>query len=130
MDTSCHLVAAGTEGYGFVNVGGRVQLAHRYAWIQTHGPIPDGLFVLHRCDVRNCVNVEHLFLGTHQDNMDDMVAKGRQTHGERHHKARLTEAAVRALRAGSLTITQAATQFGVSPQAAGMAKRGQTWSHL
>lgn len=61
------------DGYG--RVGSKQ--AHRVAWEQTYGPIPEGLFVLHRCDNRPCVNPEHLFLGTNTDNMQDMVAKGR-----------------------------------------------------
>jgi hypothetical protein len=48
-------------------------------WEETRGPIPDGLHVLHRCDIPACVNIDHLFLGTHSDNMQDIVAKGRHT---------------------------------------------------
>jgi hypothetical protein len=50
---------------------------HRLAWEEANGPIPDGLFVLHRCDVPSCCNPDHLFLGTHQDNADDKKRKGR-----------------------------------------------------
>jgi len=57
--------------------GRRETRAHRWAWILTHGPIPDGLFVLHRCDNPPCVRPDHLWLGTTDDNMADMAAKGR-----------------------------------------------------
>lgn len=51
--------------------------AHRIAWMIVHGGVPEKMFVLHKCDNRLCCNPDHLFLGTHQDNMDDMVSKGR-----------------------------------------------------
>lgn len=67
-------------GYGIIGVGGlrgSMRPAHRVSWCLFHGDIPDGLHVLHRCDVPSCVNPDHLFLGTHQDNMNDKMSKGR-----------------------------------------------------
>jgi len=64
-------------GYGMFRIKRESYLAHRYSWTLHRGPIPVGLWVLHRCDVPACVNPGHLFLGTHQDNMDDMKRKGR-----------------------------------------------------
>ena len=69
------------QGYGLLQVNRRRYVAHRWAWEQAHGPIPEGMHVLHRCDNPPCYNVDHLFLGTHQDNMTDMTTKGRARGG-------------------------------------------------
>lgn len=66
-----------TKGYGQRKIKGRHTRVHRQAWIDEYGPIPAGLFVLHKCDNPPCHNIEHLFLGSAKDNFDDMVAKGR-----------------------------------------------------
>lgn len=65
------------DGYGQLRWDGKRVLAHRLAWQNKNGQIPDGLNVLHRCDNPPCVNPAHLFLGTHQENMRDRDAKGR-----------------------------------------------------
>lgn len=68
------------KGYGLIGKGGRGTggfTVHRVSWMIHRGPIPDGKWVLHRCDTPACVNPDHLFIGTHRDNMADMVAKGR-----------------------------------------------------
>lgn len=64
-------------GYGQLRVSGSRILAHRYAYTLYIGPIPEGMLILHKCDVPNCVNPEHLFLGTTQDNTADMMVKNR-----------------------------------------------------
>lgn len=82
----CYLWTASKfkNGYGqfFVSMQERAAYAHRVAWSLHHGkPIPKGMCVLHSCDVRACVRPEHLFLGSFQDNVDDMVSKGRNHFG-------------------------------------------------
>jgi len=78
-ESGCVLWTSATNrtGYGRFTVQGKLVLAHRFAWQIAHGPVPAGLCVLHRCDVRRCVNVSHLWIGTHRDNTQDMVQKGR-----------------------------------------------------
>lgn len=70
-------VTPGT-GYGAFGVGGVVVGAHRFVWELERGAIPDGFCVLHRCDNRRCVRIDHLFLGTRADNVADMDTKGRR----------------------------------------------------
>lgn len=66
------------QGYGRLGFGGKNWRAHRLSWTITKGPIPKGLVVCHKCDVPACINPDHLFLGTHLDNMADMSAKHRR----------------------------------------------------
>ena len=127
-----------SAGYGKVYIPGRGHVgAHRLAWEEANGPIPDGLWVLHHCDNRPCVNVEHLFLGTHEDNMRDMAAKGRSANnpvvGEAHVHAKLTEAAVRDIRAraerGEST-RSIARRYSVNPSTAQRIIDRKKWAHV
>lgn len=65
------------RGYGVVKVGRKKLQAHRFVWEQKHGPIPDGMCVCHKCDNTECVNPDHMFLGSHTQNMQDAAKKGR-----------------------------------------------------
>lgn len=121
-----------SNGYGIVRYRGQRIPAHRVSWEIHFGPIPDGLFVLHKCDNRRCVNPYHLFLGTHQDNMDDMNAKGRRlvASGERCGSAKLTQAKVNLIRdlyKEGMTQRGIARQFGVRPDTIWNIVNNRTW---
>jgi hypothetical protein len=90
-------------------IGGKSFLVHRLAWEKAFGPIPKKLEVCHHCDVGDCVNLVHLFLGPHRINMEDMVTKGRQAKGERSGMAKLSRENVEAIRRASSTVHSVST---------------------
>ena len=78
IESECLLFGEGLrQAYGAFSFKGRAYAAHRLAWELENGEIPDGMFVLHKCDTPKCVNPEHLFLGSQKDTMVDMAEKGR-----------------------------------------------------
>lgn len=123
------------DGYGRIDNGKQGLLTHRYAWELKHGPIPEGLNVLHKCDNPPCCNDEHLFLGTLADNNADRDSKGRQVtpRGESCGTAKLTDKDVieirRRLSAGE-AYQSIASAFQVSRSCISRIKLGVTWAHL
>lgn len=123
-DSGC-LEYMGARSFGYGAIRGRREdgswtmlKAHRAAWMVTHGPIPEGMYVCHRCDNPPCVNVEHLFLGDDADNMADKCAKGRQSHEFELPQTKLSDAAVTELRheyaAGGISQYAVARKYGIS----------------
>lgn len=124
-ECGCWIWMAGSSGDGYGIY--RSVRAHRYSWRMHFGKIPPGMHVLHRCDVPLCVNPDHLFLGTHAENMGDKQAKGRCARGENHPDARLTAADVRAIRLSSETNATLAERYGVGLTTVWKARNGRTW---
>ena len=114
--------------------GKNMEGAHRVAYELFVGEIPDKLCVLHKCDVRNCVNPDHLFLGTHKDNTKDMIDKGRRFNirlaGANNPSAKLTEAQVREIRekrANGVKQKDICKEYGVHRSTILRITSGQTW---
>lgn len=121
------------NGYGQLTVFGKKVSAHRLIYTMHHGLIPGGYFVCHRCDNRRCWNIDHLFLGTHMDNVRDAMNKGRIPRGEQKYNAVLTEVKVlsaRELRAQGASLKSLAAKFNVHVKTLGNAIRGDTWRHV
>lgn len=122
--------------YGRFWMNGKNEAAHRAAWKLFSGPIPEGKIVCHSCDVAYCVNPAHLFLGTHRDNTQDMMAKGRDKacretrRGPNSNFAKLTpEQALAVLKAEGKQ-KDIAAQYGITQTAVSLIKRRVNWKHL
>lgn len=122
-------------GYGKAKINGKMVLAHRLSHVLLIGNIPEGMHVLHRCDNRVCVNPEHLFLGSHQDNMDDRDTKnrGNVARGSRLPQARLNEhqvSQIRRLLQQGVTQTVLAEQFNTSQKNISAINCRKRWKHV
>lgn len=131
----CWLWKGHTGGrYGHIKIDGVTRTSSRFAYEVHVGPIPKGMFVLHRCDNPPCCNPAHLFLGTQLDNMRDKFAKGRHRpagpKGDRCSLTKLTETQVREIRASTAANGELAQQFGVHPRTIYDVRRGHTWKHI
>lgn len=125
------------SGYGIFSIGNRQSRAHRIAWQLHHArQIPDGLLVRHRCDVRACVNPDHLIIGDHSENNADAIRRQRRNslRGEAAPSAKLTAERVQWARqqwdSGLATKTELARKLGVSPTTMDAALKRQSWVHV
>ena len=128
-----------TDGYGTIHVRRRTEgthivlYAHRVSWEIHYGPIPKGLFVLHKCDNPPCSNPKHLFLGTNLDNMRDCSRKGRQNGiakslpGVKNGNAKLTWEGVRDIRSSNESGTKLAIKYNVTKSAISKIRQNHAW---
>lgn len=132
----CWIVRHGvdTNGYPQMRVTGTLVRLSRLSYEAYKGAIGAGLFVCHQCDTRLCVNPDHLWLGTVQDNTADMDSKGRRRSGDfkgaRNSNARFTEDDILAIRASELNASTVAKQYSTSAKNIRRIRSGARWSHL
>ena len=120
--------------YGWITYKKTQMNAHRASWIETNGQIPDGLNVCHKCDVPQCINPEHLFLGTQKENVLDMWNKGRHPRinlgGEKNRASKITLEQVREIRfmlSQKIKQRVIAEKFNISQVAVSDIKRKKRW---
>jgi hypothetical protein len=124
-----------TVGYGQIKIpkARRQMPAHRLSYLIHRGQIPQGQYVLHKCDNRICVNPDHLFVGTMLDNSHDMVRKNRHCFGERQGAHKLSEADARKileLIKSGMKQVRIAQMMGIGPMQVSRIKHGLRWAHL
>lgn len=109
-----------TQGYGTFYANGRLHIAHRFSWELHNGPIPEGMLACHHCDTPPCVNPDHLFVGTHKDNAQDSLKKGRHSraNGDHWNRSSITWddiPKIKELKEQGLTYEEIGKQYGVGP---------------
>lgn len=128
------LGAVNRNGYGKVKVDRKNLTAHRWSWLLHRGQIPDGLHVLHHCDVPGCVNPSpsHLWLGTNAENDADKRAKGRHFVQPIHREPKVSEDAVLEMRRlrGFETVVSLGKRFGLHYSQVSRIQRGLYWAHI
>lgn len=143
----CWNWTASTDGHGYgvscFGTPAKKIMCHRLSWIKSVGEIPVGLWVLHHCDNPLCVNPKHLWLGTRQDNTDDMISKGRHCHGEEssklrrgelHPRHKLTNEQVveirKAYKPREVTLKQLAKKYDTNHTTISRIAKGEIWTHI
>jgi hypothetical protein len=124
-------VRGGRDGrrYGLISVKGECRSTHRTSYETFVGPIPEGLFVLHHCDNGFCINPKHLFVGTHQDNVNDQVSKLRHMHGSNNGRAKLTPAQVKRIKASKLSVKELSLKYKMSKPQIYKIRAQTSWVH-
>jgi hypothetical protein len=130
------LLALDRGGYGSTALRNSYHGAHKISYHAFHGPIPEGKFVCHKCDVRCCVNPDHLYAGDAYENMRDMSVRGRYAkakpaiQGESHVQAKLTMRDVLAIRASNESQRTLSKRYGINQATVSRLRRGKYWKWL
>ena len=120
-----------SQGYGQFGVGSnKIEKAHRVSFKYFCGEIPNGMYVMHKCDNPTCVNPDHLRIGTPKENSLDRDEKGRGAKGIKNGKSILTEEIVKFIRSSPLSRRKLADQIGVKQQTIQSVRSGRNWSHV
>lgn len=125
------------SGYGQFGFEGKTYATHRFLWNFLRGEIPEGICVLHKCDVRACIKPDHLFLGTKKDNSDDMIKKGRdrKLKGEHHGMAKLSNVQVKEIKSiyvrgrNGFSQVKLAEMYGVDRTVIGKIVTGKAYNY-
>lgn len=131
----------GTHGYPQIQISKKKTTLNRVIYEKYNGYIPDGMHVCHKCDVRMCINPDHLFLGTPADNMRDMCEKGRHVHGkefgdtrrgELNGRAKINADIVREIRINSenLSCAKAGAKYGIDASVVHNIRKRKLWKHI
>ena len=141
--TGCHVWTGSKTAAGYPRLGfeGKEFYAHRLSWELKHGPIPDDMFVCHKCDRPGCVNPEHLFVGTPKENSHDARSKrrlrvdGLKRPGEMHHNAKINDDIVRYIRktmdgAPRGTQRKLAAELGITEANVSLIVKRKAWVHV
>jgi len=126
----CISHSVGTDGYTQYDWDHKHNHMSRFIWEQMHGEIPSKMQVCHKCDNPKCINPEHFFLGTTQENTKDKVKKDRQNKGESHGMSKLWNNAIIEILKSTGSYSQIAQKYNVSPQAIFAVKTRKTWRHV
>jgi len=118
------------DGYGEITFKKKYYRAHRLSWERHNGPIPSGLLVCHKCDVRSCINPEHLFLGTQKDNIRDALSKGRMAVGEGSPQSKLSANEVIEILNDKRRTGLIALSHNISNGNVLKIKKRESWKHL
>ncbi len=125
------------NGYGqiFIKHKGfsRPIVASRAVWIANNGKIPQGYFICHSCDNPACIRLDHLFLGTQKDNIDDCIKKKRNSYGEKNHMSKLTEIQakeIKNLKNTGKNIKELCEKYNVKPACIKHIWAGTRWKHI